>query len=146
MEVIQAVKESIEQSPKRSLRKRCQSLDLSYSTTQMICRDDLNMAQRLTAADREKIMIMAVKIQAQHEENQYFLNWPPKPALSPPDFFLWGYLKSKVYVKKRKSTTELKEYIREEIRAIPRSMCKSVMQNFIKRMKKSLELNGGHME
>ena len=62
MEVIQAVKESIEQSPKRSLRKRCQSFDLSYSTTQMICRDDLNMAQKLTATDKQKIMIMAVKI------------------------------------------------------------------------------------
>ena len=62
MEVIQAVKESIEQSSKRSLRKRCQSLDLSYSMTQMIFRDDLNMAQNLTAADKEKIMIMAVKI------------------------------------------------------------------------------------
>jgi hypothetical protein len=62
VEVIQAVKESIEQSPKRFLRKRCQSLDLSYSTTQMISRDDLNMAQNLTAADKEKIMIMAVRI------------------------------------------------------------------------------------
>ena len=55
-------------------------------------------------------------------------------------------MKSKVYVKKPRTTTELKEYIREEIRAIPRSMCKSVMQNFIKRMEKSLELNEGHME
>ena len=44
------------------------------------------------------------------------------------------------------TTIELKEYIREEIRAIPRSMCKYFMQNFIKRMEKSLELNGGHME
>ena len=67
VEVIQALKESIEQSPKRSLRKRCQSLDLSYSSTQMICRGDLNkypyriqMVQELTAADKEKIMIMAV--------------------------------------------------------------------------------------
>ena len=73
MEVIQAVKDSIEQSSKRSLRKRCQSLDLSYSTTQMISRNDLNMAQKLTAADKEKIIIMAVKIQAKDEENQRFL-------------------------------------------------------------------------
>ena len=73
MEVIQAVKDSIEQSSKRSLRKRCQSLDLSYSTTQIISRNDLNMAQKLTAADKEKIIIMAVKIQAKDEENQRFL-------------------------------------------------------------------------
>ena len=78
MEVIQAVKDSIEQSSKRSLRICCQSLDLSYSMTQTqrICRDDLNMypyriqmAQKLTAVDKEKKMIMAVKILAKHEEN-----------------------------------------------------------------------------
>ena len=44
--------------------------------TQRICRDDLNMypyriqmAQKLTAVDKEKKMIMAVKILAKHEEN-----------------------------------------------------------------------------
>ena len=42
--------------------------------------------------------------------------------------------------------TGLKEAIREEIRAIPRSVCKDVMDNFVLRLKKCTELNGGHLE
>ena len=51
------------------------------------------------------------------------LDWPPRsPDLTPPDFFLWGYLKSKVYVNKPRTVEELKENIREEIAAIPAEM------------------------
>ena len=51
------------------------------------------------------------------------LNWPPRsPDLTPPDFFLWGYLKSKVYVNKPRTVAELKDNIREEIAAIPAEM------------------------
>lgn len=46
--------------------------------------------------------------------------WAPySPDLSPPDFFLWGYLKDKLYSNKPRTISELKENIREEIRAIP---------------------------
>ena len=68
------------------------------------------------------------------------------PDLSPPDFYLWGYLKSKVYANKPRTISELKVAIRDEIRAIPRSVCKDVMKNFVKRLEKCLELNGGHLE
>lgn len=73
--------------------------------------------------------------------------WAPhSPDLSPPDFFLWGYLKDKVYANKPRTISELKVNIREEIRAIPRSVCKSVMLNFAMRLKKCVDLNGGHLE
>ena len=73
--------------------------------------------------------------------------WAPhSPDLSPPDFFLWGYLKDRVYAGKPRTITELKEAIREEMRAIPKSVCKNVMDNFVLRMKKCTELNGGHLE
>ena len=68
------------------------------------------------------------------------------PDLSPPDFYLWGYLKSKVYANKPRTISELKVAIRDEIRAIPRSVCKDVMKNFVKRLEKCLELNSGHLE
>ena len=75
------------------------------------------------------------------------LQWPPhSPDLSPPDFFLWGHLKDKVYKDKPETLLELKESIREEIRVIPRSMCKRVMANFVMRLKKCLEQNGAHVE
>ena len=58
------------------------------------------------------------------------------PDLSPPDFFLWGYLKDRVYAGKPRTITELKEAIREEMRAITNSVCKKVMNNFVLRLKK----------
>uniref|UniRef100_H2Z2Y6 DUF4817 domain-containing protein n=1 Tax=Ciona savignyi TaxID=51511 RepID=H2Z2Y6_CIOSA len=72
--------------------------------------------------------------------------WAPhSPDLSPPDFF-WGYLKDRVYAEKPRTITELKEAIREEMRAITKSVCKNVMDNFVLRLKKCTELNGGHLE
>ena len=47
------------------------------------------------------------------------LEWPPRsPDLTVPDFFLWGYLKRKVYASKPKTIDELKCNIRAEIAAI----------------------------
>jgi hypothetical protein len=40
-------------------------------------------------------------------------NWPPRsPDLSAPDYFLWGYLKERVYVNKPPTLEQLKENIR----------------------------------
>ena len=73
--------------------------------------------------------------------------WAPHSLdLSPPDFFLRGYLKYRAFANKPTSITELKENVREEIRAIPRSVCRSVLLNFAKRLKKCTDLNGGHLE
>ena len=68
------------------------------------------------------------------------------PYLSPPDFFLWGNLKDRIYAGKPRTITVLKEAIREEMRAITNSVCKNVMDNFVLRLKKCTELNGGHLE
>jgi hypothetical protein len=41
--------------------------------------------------------------------------WPPRsPDLTAPDFFLWCYLKERVYVNKPRTIQELKENIRAE--------------------------------
>ena len=38
--------------------------------------------------------------------------WPPRsPDLTPADFFLWGYVKSKVYITKPRNKSELKTRI-----------------------------------
>jgi len=42
--------------------------------------------------------------------------WPPRsPDLRAPDFFLWGYLKNKVYSTRPIDLHALKENLREEI-------------------------------
>jgi len=49
--------------------------------------------------------------------------WPPRsPDLSACDFFLWGYLKSKVYVRKPRTVDDLKVSIREEIATVPQEI------------------------
>ena len=46
--------------------------------------------------------------------------WPAcSPDLSPCDFFLWGYLKGKVYIDKPQDIPQLKNAIEMELRAIP---------------------------
>jgi hypothetical protein len=45
--------------------------------------------------------------------------WPARlPNLNACDFFLWGYLKSKVYEKKPRTTVDLEQNIRDEVAAI----------------------------
>jgi len=45
--------------------------------------------------------------------------WPPhSPDLTLPDYFLWGYLKGRVYQNKPRNTDVLKANITEEIQAV----------------------------
>ena len=48
------------------------------------------------------------------------VGWPAHlPDLAPCDFFLWGYLKSKVHTHRPENLQALKDAIRREIAAIP---------------------------
>jgi hypothetical protein len=49
-------------------------------------------------------------------------------------FFLWGYLKGKVYAKKLRTIVDLKQNIRDEMAAISPAMLQQVMQNFQKHL------------
>jgi hypothetical protein len=52
------------------------------------------------------------------------VGWPARsPDLSICDFFLWGYLKEKVFKHRPHTQPELKEWIIEEVNAIPGEMC-----------------------
>ena len=75
------------------------------------------------------------------------LQWPPRsPDLNICDFFLWGYLKARVYNPIPKTKEELKENIRREIKNIDKSILKSVFHNFKKRLDSVIRENGGHIE
>lgn len=57
--------------------------------------------------------------------------WPPRsPDLNPCDFFLWGYLKSKVYNPLPKNLDELKANIQREIKNIDKATRESVCKLF----------------
>jgi len=48
------------------------------------------------------------------------IEWPPRsPDLTPLDFFLWGYLKSKVYATKPQDLDDLRGRITQEVQLIP---------------------------
>ncbi|XP_018315542.1 uncharacterized protein [Mycetomoellerius zeteki] len=53
--------------------------------------------------------------------------------LTAPDFFLWGFLKSKVYVNKPRTLEALKDNIRREMAAIEPETLQKVMENAEKR-------------
>lgn len=73
--------------------------------------------------------------------------WPPRsPDLTPPDFYLWGYLKSKVYINKPRTLTQLKNNIRREIAAIPAEILVKTMENAEKRTHLAIKAKGKHLK
>ena len=68
------------------------------------------------------------------------------PDLSPPDLFLWGYLKERVYDNNLQTIDALKENIRREIRRIPREMLDRVINNFNVRVATVIQTRGAWIE
>ncbi len=74
------------------------------------------------------------------------LCWPPRsPDLSCCDYFLWGYLKSKVYINKPRDLEQLRANIERESAAISNEMLKKVTENFRKRTEDAIKNKGGHL-
>ena len=61
------------------------------------------------------------------------------------DFFLWNYVKYKVYADSPQSIQELKEKICAVIDELEPKMCENVMDNFIKRAWSCKRSRGGHI-
>jgi hypothetical protein len=69
--------------------------------------------------------------------------WPPRsPDLSSRDFYLWGYLKGKVYENNPRTIDQLKENIRRNIETIDINVLRLVTLNVIKRAQKCIDANG----
>jgi hypothetical protein len=74
------------------------------------------------------------------------IEWSERsPDLNACDFFLCGYLKSKVYEKKPRTAMDLKQNIRDEVAAISPTILQQVMQNFQKRLRECVDNNGRHL-
>lgn len=73
--------------------------------------------------------------------------WPPRsPDLTTCDFFLWGYLKTKVFQDNPPQTIQaLKERIRQEVQRIPLAMLRNVLDNFRLRLEECVRVNGRHL-
>jgi hypothetical protein len=75
------------------------------------------------------------------QNERVFLKW----VVSACDFFLWGYLKSKIYVRKPRTVEDIKFSIREEIATVPQEMLVNVMQNFKERLLTCVWQEGRHL-
>ena len=73
--------------------------------------------------------------------------WPAySPEMTPPDFWLWGYLKSMVYANNPQTLEVLKNNITMEIESIPLDMIHRVMDNFMIRVRAVVDQDGNWIE
>jgi hypothetical protein len=74
------------------------------------------------------------------------VNWPPRSCdLTSLDFFLWGYLKSKVYANKPATIPELKNEIIRHIGEIENELCQVVIENLDHRLEVCHRSRGEHL-
>jgi hypothetical protein len=70
--------------------------------------------------------------------------WPPRsPDLSSPDFFIWGYLKCKVFDSRPAKVNGLKTRIRE-LDSITEDNLQEVMRNSSISIQQYIQRNGAH--
>lgn len=73
--------------------------------------------------------------------------WPPRsPDLTPPDFFLWGHLKNRVFATAPTTRENMIERIRNECDALPRNVLLSTIQTFKKRINLCIQQRGEQFE
>jgi len=73
--------------------------------------------------------------------------WAPRsPDLTPPDFFLWGFIKHKVYAKSPLTLEDLRGLISDAFREIPVAMCQRVCQSVGVRLQRCIEANGAQIQ
>ncbi|GFW45353.1 transposable element Tc3 transposase [Trichonephila clavipes] len=74
------------------------------------------------------------------------VNWPPRSCdLAPLDYFLWGYVKSLVYVDKPQTLDHLEDNIRRVIANIRPQMLEKVIENWTSRLDYIRASRGSHM-
>jgi hypothetical protein len=72
--------------------------------------------------------------------------WPARsPDLTACDFFLWGYLKHKVFETCPQDLDTLKQRIVEEINAIQAATLSRVMENVVTRVCECIKWDGQHL-
>ena len=74
-------------------------------------------------------------------------DWPARsPDLNPLDFFLWGYLKSKVYSPLPNNLDELEANIRREVGNLQPDVIRNAILDIKKRAQMCINARGGHFE
>ena len=73
------------------------------------------------------------------------VGWPPWSChLTQLDYFLWGYVKSMVYVNKAATIDELRTNIEREIAAVSADLCLKIVRNCVQRLDCCKRARGRH--
>ena len=73
--------------------------------------------------------------------------WPPcLPNLMPPDYFLRGYLKGRVYQNKPQTIDGLTANITKEIQTVTADVLARTFKNMARRIQPCLGANGGYFQ
>ena len=73
--------------------------------------------------------------------------WPPaSPDLNPVDFFLWGYLKKRVYQQNPKTVTQLTKILEDTSIQLSEEILPGIFDNAKTRWSLCLQLEGKHIE
>ncbi|CAK9801230.1 Transposable element Tc3 transposase [Anthophora plagiata] len=95
---------------------------------------------------RENVQLLRSKFGQRVISCNADINWPPRSCdLTPLDFFLWGYLKSRVYSVKPETRNDLKDNLRVAIREITLATCRKVVENFDSRIDICSRNRGAHL-
>ena len=74
-------------------------------------------------------------------------DWPARsPDLNPCDFFLWGFLKSKVYSPRPNTLVELQANIQREVAALDPAMLLRALRDVRVRCHRYIANNGAYVE
>ena len=71
---------------------------------------------------------------------------PRSPDITPCDFFLWGFIKSKVYGRPIQDITELKQQIVSAFHLVTSQMLANAFEDYRRRLRVVIEEEGGHCE
>lgn len=75
------------------------------------------------------------------------VSWPARsPDLTCLDFFLWGYVKERVYQTPSNTPQELRNKIESAFRTITPQILDNVQKDFLRRVRLCIEVNGQHFE
>ena len=84
------------------------------------------------------------------DQNIHFITpdeWlPNSPDAAPCDFFLWGYIKTKLKHVNVRSESELKNAVRRVVRSIPQEMINKALKSWPRRLREIYKFKGHHIE
>ena len=95
----------------------------------------------------EDLRVDLSKIQGYYKRNRHFQRYVVVQTLTPCDFFLWGYIKDRVFVPPlRVSLNELKQRITTAVASVDEDMIRSVWTELDYRIDICRVTKGSHIE